>query len=69
MATTHTPRTSIERRSLESSDFQDLCVLDMERVCAREAKASMARSGHTMAQESDYRSNTGSRLWALGSRL
>lgn len=34
MTTTHTPRTKTDRRSLESSDFQDfdLSVLDMEQV-------------------------------------
>src|SRR5678815_218918 len=54
MITTQAPKTITERRSLESSDFGDLCESGMERVCAVRRLVSMARFGHGMARESDY---------------
>jgi hypothetical protein len=57
MIRTQAPKTITERRSLESSDFGDLCESGMERVCAIVRSGSMARFGHGMARESDYRSN------------
>src|SRR6185369_4853041 len=57
MITTQAPKTITERRSLESSDFGDLCESGMERVCAVRRLVSMARFGHGMARESDYGSN------------